>query len=193
MKIRESFPDLSAKLVDTYLRQFRKDRRYFIADEALLKLFAAFPSNKELEHVLLKISVLNDLYGTNIYATFQMAEHIQALDIDEDLERGSPEIVDRIANATFSEKPRRVYSFATKYCSWHDQQSYPIYDSFVEKVLVEYRNRDAFHDFKKADLRKFRVYKDVLQALQRRYGLERYSFKELDKALWLLGKEYFKK
>jgi hypothetical protein len=122
-----------------------------------------------------------------------MAEHIQALDIDEDLERGSPEIVDRIANATFSEKPRRVYSFATKYCSWHDQQSYPIYDSFVEKVLVEYRNRDAFHDFKKADLRKFRVYKDVLQALQRRYGLERYSFKELDKALWLLGKEYFKK
>ncbi len=180
-------------LVDRYVEQFRADERYFLADEAILTLFQTFPHNLKLHDILLKISVLNDLYGTNIFATFMMARHIYALNIDPHLRAHSTEIVDRIAHVTLGGKPRHVYSFATKYCSWHDQANYPIYDSFVERVLLAYKAQDAFHDFTKLDLRDYAKYKQTLEAFRSFYSLTNYSFKELDKALWLHGKAHFGK
>lgn len=181
------------QLIERYVEQFRGDERYFLADEAILSLFQTFPRNLRLQDILLKISVLNDLYGTNIYATFTMARHIHALDIDPHLAAHSTEIVDHIAHVTFAGKLRHVYSFATKYCSWHDQSSYPIYDSFVERVLLAYRAQDAFHDFTKVQLRGYTKYKQTLEAFRTFYGLTDYSFKLLDKALWLHGKAHFGK
>ena len=122
-----------------------------------------------------------------------MARHIHALNIDPDLRAHSTEIVDRIARVTLGGKARHVYSFATKYCSWHDQANYPIYDSFVERVLLAYKAQDAFHDFTKLDLRDYAKYKKALEAFRSFYSLTNYSFKVLDKALWLHGKTLFGK
>jgi hypothetical protein len=97
------------QLVQQYLVEFRCDERYFLADKAILELVQQFPNNKALKHILLKVVTINDLYGTNIYATFAMAHHIHTLRIDRELAAASPEIVDKIAAVTFSGKPRNVF------------------------------------------------------------------------------------
>ena len=40
---------------------------------------------------ILKISVINDLYSTNIFSTFNLAKHIKRLNIDNDLNNGVDE------------------------------------------------------------------------------------------------------
>jgi hypothetical protein len=180
-------------LVERYLCEFRDSERYFLSDQAITTLFEMLPANDTLDHVLLKVTVLNDLYGTNIYGTFDMARHICSLQIDGDLRKQSTQIVDRIADASFSGKPRQAFSFATKYCSWHDKDNYPLYDGYVEKLLMAYRRKDHFATFKKADLRSYSSYKPVVSAFREHYHLTEYSFKQLDKFLWFYGKHLFPK
>lgn len=181
------------QLVEQYLSDFRRSERYFLADQAITTLFNMLPANKSLDHVLLKVTVLNDLYGTNIYGTFDMARHICSLPVDAALRERSTNIVDQIANVTFSGKSRQVFSFATKYCSWHDQDNYPLYDFYVDKLLMAYRSKDKFAVFAKIDLRRYASYKIAVSSFRDHYDLNEYSFKQLDKFLWLYGKHLFPK
>lgn len=184
------------ELLDEYICQFYQDERYFLADQAIINLFNAFPENEKLEDILLKISVINDLYSTNILGTFKMAKHIQQLQIDESLRNGDPEVVNRIATGHGIRTKKNntelnFYSFATKYCNWHQQEDYAIYDSFVEKVLLAYRRRDKFSNFRNVDLKDFREFKKVVQEFASFYNLSKHSLKDLDKFLWIYGKEKF--
>lgn len=181
------------QLVTKYLEKFRSDERYFLADEAISQLVKQFPKNSDLNHVLLKVTVINDLYRTNIFATFRMAHHIHSLNIDPHLATGSTDVVDKIAAVSFSGKKRTVFSFASKYCSWHDQQNYPLYDGFVEKLLLAYRAKDKFVTFKNSDLRRYASYKRIVEGFRDYYTLGKFSFKELDKFLWLYGKSLYPK
>ena len=78
------------QLIDKYIAKFNQDERYFVSDDAIINLFKAFPENKKLEDIILKISVINDLYSTNIFSTFNLAKHIQQLNIDSAIKRGCP-------------------------------------------------------------------------------------------------------
>lgn len=183
-------------LVEKYINKFNNDKRYNHADKAITKLFTAFPNNKKLEDVLLKTSVINDLYSTNIFAIFKIAEHIQKLDIDQQLKDGDPKLVNQIATghgilSKKSNKELNFYSFATKYCNWHNQENYAIYDSFVEKVLRAYQKQDKFSTFKLIDLRDFNKFKAILNDFSNHYNLKSSKLKEIDKFLWIYGKEYF--
>ena len=184
------------KLLDKYIDKFNKDKRYKPADNAIMNLFAAFPDNKKLEDILLKISVINDLYSTNILGTFKMAEHIKRLNIDKQLQSGNPDVVNEIAKGHGIKTKKNntelnFYSFATKYCNWHNQDSYAIYDSFVEKVLLAYKRKDNFSDFKQNDLKVFRKFKKIITDFADFYGLTKHNLKEIDKFLWIYGKEKF--
>ncbi len=185
------------QLLRKYINKFNKDKRYKKADEAIIKLFSAFPDNNELEDILLKISVINDLYSTNIYATFKMAEHIQRINIDKKLKDGNPEVVNEIATghgikSKKYNKELNFYSFATKYCNWHNQESYAIYDSFVDKILMAYKRKDKeFSNFKQSDLKQFKNFKKIIQDFSNYYKLTEHGLKEIDKFLWIYGKEKF--
>ncbi|MDZ7741062.1 MAG: hypothetical protein U5Q03_04750 [Bacteroidota bacterium] len=137
------------ELVEHYIDKFNNDERYSLADQAIINLFQKFPKNRKIEDILLKISVINDLYSTNIFGTFILAKHILQLNIDNALETADPSVVNKIAIGHGISKPKGVgdrnfYSFATKYCNWHKKDSYPIYDRFVDKILIAYRNNDNF-------------------------------------------------
>ena len=181
----------TSDLLRRYIEQFEKDERYYVGDQAIIRLFKLLPSNKDLEDVLLKLSVVNDLYSTNIFATFKMAKHIQSLGVDGELANHSPEVVNRIADVTISGKSYRFFSFATKYCSWHDQDNYPISDSFVERLLLTYQYQYGFAQFEKTDLRDYPRFKGIVEQFQRHFGLLDFGLKRLDKFLWLYGKEKF--
>jgi hypothetical protein len=59
--------------------------------------------------------------------------HRNAQYVDSALAAGSPEIFDKIARVTIRGKEHNFFSFATKYCSWHYPEVYPIWDSRVDK------------------------------------------------------------
>ncbi len=184
------------ELLDKYIDQFNNDERYSLVDQAIINLFASFPENKKIEDIILKISVVNDLYSTNILGTFKMAKHIQQLQIDQDLKNGSPTVVNKIATGhgiktTKNNKELNFYSFATKYCNWHNTDSYAIYDSFVEKILLAYKRKDNFYDFTQSDLKDFTKFRMIIQNFVDYYSLGKHSFKHIDKFLWIYGKEKF--
>ena len=184
------------ELINSYIEKFNNDERYYPADQAIIKLFQTFPTNVNLEDILLKISVLNDLYSTSILGTFSMAKHIQKLGIDNSLNDGDPHIVNKISvghgiRSSKTNKELNFYSFATKYCNWHNRENYAIFDSFVEKILIAYKKQDNFSLFTKAELRDFPTFKRVIQDFIEFYDLNKHNLKEIDKFLWIYGKELF--
>ena len=104
---------------------------------------------------------------------------------------GDLNLVMDLANIEINGKNFFFYSFATKYCSHHRPDKYPIYDSYVNKLLKYFRNRDGFMAFKEADLKKYSSYYNIIQSFKSFYGLQAFSVKQIDKYLWQLGKEAF--
>ena len=174
--------------VEKYLNRWRAMEDYSSQEAALDKLFFKLaPQNTSIEDILLKVSTLNDFYSTNIFSVFPVAEHILSLDIDERMMQGDPALVDDIKGVN----GRNHYSFATKYCSHHNPLEYPIYDSYVDKILRHFRNVDGFCDFATDDLKEYSKFKTVILMFREYYGLTQYNIKEIDQYLWQLGKEYY--
>ena len=192
MKIKIDLPRPTVDEVNKWLEKWNNTEDIFISETTLIHLFnGENKRNDSLESVLIKCTVLNYFYSTNIYKIFPVAKHIVSLNIDERLAKGDPTLVEEIANVTISGKKKFFYSFATKYCSRHNPDEYPIYDSYVVKVLKYYRDVDRFVQFKDNDLRTYSVFKTILMKFRDYYGLEQFSLKELDMFLWQFGKLHF--
>ena len=189
-KMKQNLPDPSIEQVEYYLSQWDSLENYHLQEDALDKLFFELcPENTDISDVLLKVSTLNDFYSTNIFKVYPLAKHIVALDIDDRLKAGDVNLVGDIQMV--SGINRKFYSFATKYCSHHKPLDYPIYDSYVDKVLRYYCNRDGFTVFAVSELKDYERFKNILIEFRSFYGLEEYNLKEIDKYIWQLGKEYF--
>jgi hypothetical protein len=153
----------------------------------LTQLFHRFHQNTDWTEVLLKTKVLNLLYSTNIRAVNIVAIHISGLvGIDAQLAAGSPDVVDLIAKVKFGDKTRNNFSFASKYCNWHYPKAYPIYDTYVEAALWQYSKQDGFTTY----LREGYLYPEflrIVRAFQDFYGLNDFTFKQIDKFLLYQG------
>ena len=124
---------------------------------------------------------------------YPVAEHILSLNLDDRLKAGDMSLVGDIQKVVIDGAEKNFYSFATKYCSHHNPSDYPIYDSYVDKVLRYFRNQDGFSDFANEDLKDYIKFKRILTDFKKFYGLDQYSMKQLDRYIWQLGKEYFPK
>lgn len=187
-------PTPSKEQVDFYLARWNDLENYHLQEVALNKLFLNLcPKNTDITDVLLKVSTLNDFYSTNIFSVYPVAKHIHSLGIDARLKAGDVTLVNDIKRITINGTERNFYSFASKYCSHHNPFDYPIYDSYVDKVLCYFRNRDGFTSFKTDDLKDYVIFKGALIDFRAFYGLENYDLKEIDKYIWQIGKIYFPK
>ena len=101
-------------------------------------------------------------------------------------------MVNDIAHVKINGVDKTFYSFASKYCSHHNDE-FPIYDYFVDKMLVYFKNKDKFAKFKKDDLKDYVKFKNILIEFKKFYDIEEYSLRDIDKYLWIAGKEYFPK
>ena len=156
-------------------------------------LFSQYHSNDNQSHVLLKVVALNRLYSTNIFAVHDMARHIHKLaqEVDAALRTGAPEIVGKIATVIISAtgKTRRSYSFASKFCSWHNRDSYPIWDSHVDAYLCSLR-RTEFSKHMRVRGYLWNYYPEFVELMTKFkefYGLGSFSFKDIDKFLYAHG------
>lgn len=180
--------------VEKYLKRWDSLENYVLQESSLYKLFhKTYPNNNDINDILIKASSLNDFYSTNIFSIFPVAKHILKLDIDKRLKSGDTTLVNDIANVTIGGINKHFYSFATKYCSHHNADDFPIYDSFVEKVLLHFKKIDKFEQFNASDLKDYSKFKNILISFKNFYNIDKYGLKDIDRYLWQLGKEYFPK
>jgi hypothetical protein len=197
-KAYPNIPTPSPNEVKKYLKRWKKE-----ADEresALVKLFGELcPGNVSISDILIKVATLNDFYSTNILSTLAVAKHICSLkDVDARLSKGDLSLVDDIAFNRIRSKKKHFYSFATKYCSFHSPNHYVMYDDYVKKILMHFRDRDEFHKnrfsrFVADDLKDYEKFSEILRVFIDFYRLSDYSLKEVDIYLWQVGKKFFGK
>jgi len=180
-------------LVRQYIRKFESDESLVHSETAVEIVFRQYPLNSSLDEILIKIAILNQMYSTNIRWTFAVAKHIQASRIDQSLRAADPNLVDMVARARIGDGYRRFYSFATKYCSFHAPESFPIWDQYVDRLLIAYSREFSFAVIKSNALRDYATFKEVLRLFSKHFSLDGFSAKELDQFLWLYGKELFAK
>ena len=188
----KEIPKPSQSEIQKYLEKWNLLENYILQDRALEKLFIhVYPNNNDISEILIKASSLNDFYSTNIFSIFPVAKHILELDIDKRLKDRDTTLVNDIARVEMNGRVMNFYSFATKYCSHHDPKGFPIYDSYVEKCLMYFKQKDRFAEFSRTDLKDYSQFKNILISFKKYYNIDCFDLKDIDKYLWQLGKEYF--
>lgn len=167
------------------------------AETALKKLIEKFPNHDNLDEIYLKVDAINSLYSTNIYDTYKIAYHIKVRinDIDSRLKEGDFKLIEEIGKNhgihNKDGKERFFYSFATKYCSFHNQKNYAIYDNLIQDLLLADYNKGKVKTEKKnyESLRKYESFMEMVHDFIHRHRLIEVSIKDIDTYLWILGKE----
>ena len=189
-----NIPSPNKKIIEEYLVKWDNlEEHYIWQEKSLYKLFHEdYKNNTDLNEILIKCSCLNDFYSTNIFSIFSVAKNIYNLKVDKRLNENDPSLVNDIAHVKINGVDKTFYSFASKYCSHHNDE-FPIYDYFVDKMLLYFKNKDKFAKFKKDDLKDYVKFKNILIEFKKFYDIEEYSLRDIDKYLWIAGKEYFQK
>lgn len=121
------------------------DPRYGKNIDLLKNIIAKSPSNDNIYEVAAKISVINLTSSTQLsqhsskLSLYDLSKIILELRIDDDIKNGNPEVVNRIA-AKCKEKGVNLFSFASKYCFYHNvyvyhRDDFSIFDSVVATHL----------------------------------------------------------
>lgn len=190
-----ALPRPTATLVNEFLDEWHqspKMEHYRFQERSIELLFNSLcPQNTDIEQILLKVSVLNDFYSTQIFGTYPVAKHILSIQTDTRLAQGDHSLVDAMASVSINGKARNFYSFASKYCSHHRPKDFAIFDFFVEKLLCEYQATDRFGAFSKRELRSYPTFIQAIKGFRTHYQLESFSLREIDIFLWLAGKRWF--
>jgi hypothetical protein len=181
-------PHPTLELARNAISQYDSSPGTALPDGALRRLFSQHPTNTEYEQVLPKVATLNAVYSTNIYGVSEVAQHICRSTLDELLSMESLDAVGAIDRITFGRKTRSTYSFATKYCSFHNPRTFPIFDSYVAESLIEYNRQSRFMKFTRRNLRIYREFVAILIRFRETYKLEALSLRDLDKFLWWQGR-----
>ncbi len=167
------------------LNAYKKMETYQIQQEVLDNLVDKFPDHKNKAAVEVKVKLLNLLYSTNVRATNNMMKHILEIkDIDKRLKNGDKTLVPEIANIKISDKTYNFYSFATKYCAYHQSDKFPIYDNIVANVLTALYADKNKKEFEKK-LREYDFYVQVYDTFMKEYGLAgHFKYREVDNYIW---------
>ncbi len=229
-KIRKELPEgkVLRKMAPGYVGRIKKLSRYAQEGVAIEYLFReTYRDNVNINEILIKVMALDSSYSTNLrrFSSIQLvAEVIESItDFDSRLKDGDPTLVDEICDrvqhptekttesgkAETDVKYPKPFSFATKYCCNHNPDKFPIYDSFVAKVLAYYQKKENFLDDqglieawqeasrKPGVMSKAEALKDSYEGLFypvitkfRDTYCKGYSYRDLDHFLWLMGKEY---
>ncbi len=190
---RKPLPVPSAQFVRGYLACWDTGINGAV-ERAIVQRFVETPKNTELGDVLVKATLVNSLYATQVWEIVGMAQHIVALEIDDRLNSLTVdcELVKLIAGYTTSKgNVRTNISFASKYCSFHSPALYPIHDSVARRVLNWYFEHHKFDTFGRGETwDDYTVWERSVRKFCSYFGLDReFSIREVDKFLWMLGKQ----
>lgn len=121
------------------------DDKYGKEYQLIESVLKKYPNNKTIEDVACKIAVIDFTNSTNLRLyknkinLYTLAEIITNINFDAKVAEGDVSLVSDI----ISKCPVKLYSFASKYCCYHNtflynRDDYSIYDSVVKNHLPEY-------------------------------------------------------
>lgn len=165
---------------------------YVIQNDSLACLLKKYPCHTNKSAVATKVKLLNLFYSTGIMATNAMAEHIFNIkDIDARLACGDKRLVGEIAHLQLDNAVRNNYSFATKYCAYHQPDKYPIYDSMVAKTFTTLFCNDFLPEYKSytktsfaEKLKDYDFYVEFYDYFMDEFDLKEFSYREVDAYIW---------
>lgn len=195
------------------LKGYEKMESYRIQEVLLQRLVKEYPNHSNKAAVDTKVKLLNLFYSTGIQATNKMSENILSIsDIDERLSAGDKSLIPEIATLTFDGKERYNYSFATKYCAYHQPAKFPIYDSIVAMTFISFFEKGLLPKYKccnrkstaketytkgefTAKLKEYDFFVNVYDYFMDLYDLkDSFTYREIDSYIWgafkIAGKEY---
>jgi hypothetical protein len=186
-------PTPTLELVREYGKRFDTDPITAATESTLSFLLDRFPKNDDPREVLTKVAAINSLYSTRIFAVVALADQITRLNserrLDDLIDAGDPSAVDLIACQRLGSESKLIhfYSFASKYCSWHNQRAFPIYDMRARENVWRYQRQRPFREFSGGEIwcyKGYEKYREIITAFRSYYALEELTFKELDKFLY---------
>ncbi len=187
-KIAIDLPFPTFELIEKYNDDWFKLNKYPEQEEILENLFSN-SDNLNFDTILMKTIYLNEFYSTRLDNVIGMARYIERLNIDSRLNTNELSLVEDIANTPSEMK--NAYSFASKYCSWHKPDVYPILDSYAKGVLYKMnKNYEFMPKFTKNDISSsYLFYCKVYENFIKYFNLQNYTLKQIDRFLWLFGKK----
>ena len=165
-------------------------------------LVKEFPDHKTKDAVEVKVKLLNLFYSTGIQATNAMADNIVNIkEIDSRLMKGDISLIKEIAPLKLKENTRYNYSFATKYCAYHQPELYPIYDSIVAETLTSFFEKGLLPKHKLTSkrsvgdktltkgefakkLKEYDFFVAVYRYFMEQYDLLDFSYRQVDSYIW---------
>jgi len=182
MSERPAIP-LQHRQVEAALRLYQKCRWWQATDEALDSLASSFP-DFNFKSTLLKAAAVNALYGTQVYAVAEVAEHLCAI-LRETRLPATPALVGDLARVKFvrgsKQETRTLRSFASKFAHFFiDPDRFPIYDSYAVKMLTYHLDGKAREELPYGD------FVAGFSALKNAFDLP-VTTRQLDRYLWLAG------
>lgn len=189
--------DIMTELTEEFkncIKEFNQNEETRDYDNAVTKTFLLTSyNNQDFDKVLIKVTVLDRLYYTSLFSIYEMAKHIKdnADELDELISNADIKAIELIRQGhgikTKNNKEKDLYSFATKYCHWSNlDHKYPIFDSKVEIALNYMKNKKLIQFFSDDDLRNYEKFKKIIDEVGGK--INNTSYKEIDKGLWVMGK-----
>lgn len=116
-------------------------QEYLERQEQVRQLFEENRVNQnQMYHVLLKIRAIDNLYGTNTHNKNDLAERISHIhDIDDRLREGDITLIHDIADLMHNngqEITDEQFTFASRFCTLHQPELFPLYDALMAKTIV---------------------------------------------------------
>lgn len=197
-------------LIDKKIKEF--DNNEQPNEKALELLFNTFKSNTDEKEILLKVVTLNNRYSAgltdnvlnkekcDIYEkenkskptnVIVMTKHISEIESEYHCFSKEVDPIFIVNKLRHIEGYKEAYSFATKYVAWtFRDKNIPIVDGYVKKLLYSINKEECFYE--KLTWNKFDdylTYCEIYKSFVEHFKLEKYSYKQIDKYLWLYGKE----
>ena len=152
---------IDSKLIEIVVDDFAE--KYGADEQALNQLFKTYNKNNVYEQVLIKVITLNELYSTQLYSKqlHLMVQRIISLtDLDSLLRTGDIEAIHLIGQKT-NDDFNSAFVFASKYCSFHNPKSFPIFDSLSRNSIFKLNEKYCFTSIKyKNRLEDYSFYKN---------------------------------
>lgn len=186
---------ITNEMIEEAHRQVKATSNYGKEDDLITNCLKRFPTNTDVTIVAMKVGLIDITNSTHVsqhkslISAVELAECIVEIkDIDNRIKNGDPEVVNEIARSNGN---INLFSFATKYCCYHNKNlygrdDYSILDTVLKESLPKY-----FEDITSSQIKKwvvsfdYKSYNDYLTRKLDELGINvPFRKRKLDHYIW---------
>lgn len=150
---------ITNELIEEAHRQVKATNNYGKEDDLITDCFKRFPKNDDVTIVAMKVGLIDITNSTHVsqyknkISAVEIAECIMSIkNIDERIKNGDPEVVNEIARSNGN---INLFSFATKYCCYHNKNLYENDDYSILDTILKNHLPDYFADITTRQINKW--------------------------------------